>query len=605
MEGGITSGVVYPSFIAGLAAHFRLRSIGGTSVGAVAAVAAAAAQFRRNLSRAGGRDAHGAPVADTGFATLAALPLWLRAHGANGKSNLLSLFQPCPALARHFRLLEYLLNQETAARRGARLLLALPLLFPLGAVGGALLLTLLRAVAPASPLGWAVAACWAVVGLEAGAIAAFVASAGWGLRRNRCGICPGLRTSASAPPALTEWLHALVQQIAGLPANAPLTFGQLSKPDQLIELQLISTGISELSSHRLPYDSGGLVFRRSELDQLFPSDVLDWMCSHPAVARDGRKSRTAERIRELNDALGSGAPDYFAMPAPDDLPVLVAARMSLSFPILLQAVPLLRMRFVPGPNGQGGEVRLARVWFSDGALTTNFPIHFFDALLPERPTFGVTLADTLTEGADPALRVSMPNNNKANANASYRDIEQHGVPRIRHFTAALIATIRNWRDESLKRTPGYRDRIVLIRHTPGEGGLNLNMAPAAIDALCASGAAAAERIVAGFLAPDPTRNAWLNHRWVRMRTAAHVLQSTLAPVSAILNCSARGPSYAALWRGTYPQLAPSYALTAPQRAAGEQLLQGLSAVVLGADAAALSERSPSPRPNLAIQPRES
>ena len=55
MEGGVTSGVVYPAFVARLAQRFTLRSIGGTSVGAVAAIAAAAAQFKRNRVRKTGQ----------------------------------------------------------------------------------------------------------------------------------------------------------------------------------------------------------------------------------------------------------------------------------------------------------------------------------------------------------------------------------------------------------------------------------------------------------------------------------------------------------------------------------------------------------------------
>ena len=30
-------------------------------------------------------------------------------------------------------------------------------------------------------------------------------------------------------------------------------------------------------------------------------------------------------------------------------------------------------------------------WFSDGGIASNFPIHFFDSWLPDRPTFGITL----------------------------------------------------------------------------------------------------------------------------------------------------------------------------------------------------------------------
>ena len=47
LKGGITSGIVYPSALSTLATHYRLRSIGGTSAGAIAAAAAAAAEFGR------------------------------------------------------------------------------------------------------------------------------------------------------------------------------------------------------------------------------------------------------------------------------------------------------------------------------------------------------------------------------------------------------------------------------------------------------------------------------------------------------------------------------------------------------------------------------
>jgi predicted acylesterase/phospholipase RssA len=43
MKGGITSGVVYPRAMARVARDYRIRSIGGTSVGAIAAVLTAAA----------------------------------------------------------------------------------------------------------------------------------------------------------------------------------------------------------------------------------------------------------------------------------------------------------------------------------------------------------------------------------------------------------------------------------------------------------------------------------------------------------------------------------------------------------------------------------
>ena len=47
MRGGVTSGVVYPFAITEIAKSYRLRDIGGTSAGAIAAVFAAAAEYRR------------------------------------------------------------------------------------------------------------------------------------------------------------------------------------------------------------------------------------------------------------------------------------------------------------------------------------------------------------------------------------------------------------------------------------------------------------------------------------------------------------------------------------------------------------------------------
>lgn len=50
MKGGITSGVIYPRAVCKLARYYQLRSVGGSSAGAIAAAAAAAAE----LDRAGG-----------------------------------------------------------------------------------------------------------------------------------------------------------------------------------------------------------------------------------------------------------------------------------------------------------------------------------------------------------------------------------------------------------------------------------------------------------------------------------------------------------------------------------------------------------------------
>ena len=47
MKGGATSGVVYPGAVQEIASKFNLVGIGGTSAGALGAVVAAAAEYRR------------------------------------------------------------------------------------------------------------------------------------------------------------------------------------------------------------------------------------------------------------------------------------------------------------------------------------------------------------------------------------------------------------------------------------------------------------------------------------------------------------------------------------------------------------------------------
>src|SRR3954468_14993300 len=83
MKGGITSGVVYPLAVCELATVYRLRSVGGSSAGAIAAAAAACA---------------GLGGATGGFEKLAALPQQLTAPVEGENSRLFTLFQPQPTM---------------------------------------------------------------------------------------------------------------------------------------------------------------------------------------------------------------------------------------------------------------------------------------------------------------------------------------------------------------------------------------------------------------------------------------------------------------------------------------------------------------------------
>ncbi|HEU0017578.1 MAG TPA: hypothetical protein VFQ31_04360 [Methyloceanibacter sp.] len=162
------------------------------------------------------------------------------------------------------------------------------------------------------------------------------------------------------------------------------------------------------------------------------------------------------------------------MPKPADLPILLGARMSLSFPILLSAVPLYAANFEREPKE--GKYPLERCWFSDGGLTSNFPIHFFDAPLPSRPTFGINLvpdtveATEIDEDDDRLERVSgvtaerspdqglndgwdkvwMPSKNATGIASAARFNKFDGLV---GFFGALFDTARNWGDTELTASP--------------------------------------------------------------------------------------------------------------------------------------------------------
>lgn len=96
MKGGVTSGVVYPDAIFGISRVFDLKSIGGTSAGAIAAAIAAAAQYRRV------RCQHDPSVGDpeSGFARLRDIPEYL-----GEDDHLFRLFAPNQATKVLFRII--------------------------------------------------------------------------------------------------------------------------------------------------------------------------------------------------------------------------------------------------------------------------------------------------------------------------------------------------------------------------------------------------------------------------------------------------------------------------------------------------------------------
>jgi len=526
LKGGITSGIAYPPALLRLATRYRFRSIGGTSAGAIAAAGAAAAEYGREAG---------------GFERLGALSAALGAGTA-----LRDLFQPTPATR---PLLDVALALAPAADGPPRppTVLRLPVVllrhdaraFLPGALGGGALGVALALLA-AALLGGTVRGTGLLVPLALALLGACLGGVGLALahlwriatrtlpEETAYGLCPGHDPASRPghPAALTDWLHTGLNDLAGLPPDGPpLTFADLATRG--IALRMVASNLSHGRPYDLPLRQNTFLFNADEWRRFFPEAVVAHLVRH--AYRSGRVS-----LR--------GLPGYHFLPAGDLLPVVVATRLSLSFPLLLSALPLYTIATEAFRRADGRVVALAvgdlhRNWFSDGGIASNFPIHFFDAWLPTRPTFGIKLTafpadaaaatgdmrtrtDTTPGGAElpeeaidarpaPASgAVVLPRANEA--------LPPEWVPidGLAGFAGAILATAQNYRDNTQAALPSYRDRVVQVRLRP----------PATRAAIATKGRAAGETLLREF--------DFDHHRWVRCQVLLQQLEANLHAMRA-------------------------------------------------------------------------
>lgn len=523
LKGGISSGVVYPLALARLAAHYGLRSLGGASAGAIAAAAAAAAEYGR---------------AQGGFERLAQLPEQLAATDAAGATRLFRLFQAQPSTRRLYRLLVAGLMPERPQWGLAlwRWLCAAITTFPLAALTAAVLSALLLwalDVHAGAGAFWIACAAALFAAVLVFIVALALSILLYALRRvsaNGYGLCTGLGDA----DALTPWLHQTLQSLAGIDPSRPLRFGDLwrgpvADPEyrvdaaardahrRFVDLRLMTTALSHGRPYSFPTADESFCFDADEMRRLFPAEVVDALIADSPGRYDA--GPLAGRYR---------------LPAMADLPVLVPLRMSLAFPLLLSAVPLWRLRVEPQPRRRGRWRRVAeKVWFSDGGICSNFPIHYFDVLVPSRPSFAIDLVDGRylpAQAEDPRDYVWMPEHNGSGGGTRVVDVDAGARPSLYGFLRAIVTTMQGWGDGMQLPIPGYRDRIVAVRLRADEGGMNLRMAPELIRRLARRGERAAQLLLEHYAGAQPPRGAvtgWRNHRWVRYRVAMRLLGDAL------------------------------------------------------------------------------
>ena len=523
MKGGITSGIVYPPLVEELSHYYRFKNIGGTSAGAIAAAAAAAAEYRRRQA---------GPGASFGN-ELGLLPAQLGEYVDHGKTTrLFSLFQPAPGCHRLFRVLVTSLNARGTWQRVGKVLSGF-----LFAYWVATLICVALALAVAVCSGWLAGVLTLLLSL--------LLSIGFWVYRdftrklvaNNYGMCTGMTVGNTGHDALTPWLDALIQRLAGKPLDQPLTFEDLWNakgfppswlelpPDitvRSIDLRMFTTNLSTGRPFILPLtdETCRLFYEHDELKAFLPEKVMAHIEAHSVAYQPNSPSdpaidemkRRHLRLRELPAA---------------KFPVVLAARMSLSFPILFSAIPLWAIDY----DRQPGKRTFRRCLFSDGGISSNFPIHMFDGLLPLWPTFGIQLEPKLKDRSN---MVYLPQKYaEGYGERWYRFDEMKSAgSRMGGFLGAIMNAMQNWNDNTASRMPAVRDRVVRVRLKADEGGVNLNMEARKIRDVAKRGAEAARELIARF---QPPASGWDDQRWARFRVMLEALRNRFKQAGLALN----------------------------------------------------------------------
>jgi len=430
-----------------------------------------------------------------------------------------------------------------------------------------------------------------------------------GLHQNFWGICSGRTQEGQPVDGLTDWLTGYFNALAGLHASArPLTLGDLwdgvrhADDDQApkddipprrrcINLEVMTTAVSRRMCHAIPFKQGApaYYYDADEWSRIFPDTVMNWLKTTSLRARP-------EDI--TNEVTTKAGRTLYRLPCNSHLPVVVLVRMSLSFPVLLSAVPMYAVDY----SGKQAQAHAKRVWFSDGGIASNMPLHFFDEVLPQHPTFAVNLKDEdvldhpIGDGpfncSTDKNRVYLPEDGKGGLQQFWASPDDSPAGLV-GFLWNIVNTMQSWRDEIQLPMPGYRDRIVQIAQKAKEGGLNLDMPSGHISALAQAGDCAAQRLVDRFAVTGQTApNGWEVHRSIRLKTFLALAEDL------VKHPSLSDPEWETILRGS------GLGYTAAEKQRAIDIYIGLRNIGSQAQVGTtLATKAPKPRPVLRIVPR--
>ena len=362
-----------------------------------------------------------------------------------------------------------------------------------------------------------------------------------------------------------------------------------------VVLVTMTTDLTSGRPYRTPLGKESHYFTEGEMADLFPTEIVEHLKTC------GEEVGTIRAPKDTAAAAFGNGETLWRMPEAKDFPVVLSARLSLSFPALFSVVPLWRedRQLTRRPEVSDAETLvvdtaedgaaplvLRRCLLSDGGISSNFPVHFFDSFLPRRPTFGIKLGgwspdhdgeaespdvvacakSGATKGCacDPATRAALSkrvamydiesDQHRSNGAPAHDDMRTWPIGGTLGFIMRIIDTAKDWRDNLQSRLPGNAERIVEIRLTGSEGGYNLAMARPTLERMNAIGALAGETLVESFA--DRNYRRFDEHRYLRALSFFKEFSERLTPVQ-----NALGQPAGIGGLQSYPDLLKSYSNT--------------------------------------------
>jgi hypothetical protein len=220
---------------------------------------------------------------------------------------------------------------------------------------------------------------------------------------------------------------------------------------------------------------------------------------------------------------------------------------------LFSAVPLWAIDY----EAPRSKRTVRRCLFTDGGVSSNFPIHFFDEAVPRWPTFGLWLdrrshyrhTDSDEPGAEEVVWLPKFNGQGWGDSWSRFDPESRAPPDDRGFSRhemaldsnesdlgillgflrGILTSAMDWRDRTSFRLPHVRNRVARLLLLPGEGGLNIGMPRKQILQMAHRyGTKTGKKFVKRFAECNgrPSR-AWSEQRWIRFNMVVNGIRERL------------------------------------------------------------------------------